>query len=93
MCRLFQAGTNRLEDLAPGRSSFVHLGAKRRTHAGDSTTASNTNQALDCWCHGVTHLLSALGPEAALSLMARTVVDLVDMGTDTAAVPRAPHPG
>lgn len=38
----------------------------------------SVDRAIDCWCHGVAHLLSAIGPEAALTLMAKTVVDLVD---------------
>lgn len=48
-------------------------------------TPRSADRAIDCWCHGVAHLLSALGPEAALTLMARTVVDLVDRSPESPA--------
>lgn len=87
MCRLFETGTSRLE--APlDRASLLQPGKKRR---GDRSPVRSPDQALDCWCHGVTHLLSALGRDAALSLMARTVVDLMDVDTKTPATPLAPN--
>jgi hypothetical protein len=89
MCRLFETGTSRLEDPPLGRSSLPRSGNKRR---GGRSLAVSQDQALDCWCHGVTHLLSALGRDAALSLMARTVVDLMDVATETTTTPLAPHP-
>lgn len=90
MCRLFQTGTNQLADTSAGRASFVQLDAKR-TQGGHRSPALSPDQALDCWCHGVAHLFSALGRDAALSLMARTVVDLVDLDPDPTALPPAPH--
>jgi hypothetical protein len=49
------------------------------------------DRAIDCWCHGVGHLLSALGREAALSLMARTVIDLVDGNAGPPPLPPPPR--
>lgn len=55
----------------------------------DRATARSVDRAIDCWCHGVAHLLSALGPQAALSLMARTVVDLADRNEARAPTPHS----
>ncbi len=64
---------------------------RRRAPIADRGTPPSVDRAIDCWCHGVAHLLSALGPEAALSLMASTVVDLVDRNAGSPALP--PPPG
>lgn len=62
--------------------------ATRRGRKRDHATRSSRDAAVGCWHHGVAHLLSAMGPAAALSLMARTVIDLID----TEPGPQAPKP-
>lgn len=76
--------------LSAGTGNHRLHDTKQCTPGVDGPAAPAVDRAIDCWCHGVTHLLSALGPEAALSLMARTVVDLVDRNTATQALRDAP---
>lgn len=82
---------DRLRDTSSKRNGFLQSETRRRTTLDKPTTTRPDDRAIDCWCHGVAHLLRALGPEAALSLMARTVVDLVDGNAETPAVPHPPH--
>lgn len=80
----------RRHDTPAERMRFPQWEAKPSSPSDDHATARSVDRAIDCWCHGVAHLLSALGPQAALSLMARTVVDLVDRN-ETPAAPPTPH--
>ncbi len=82
---------NRLHETTPERMRFPQSETNRSTASDDRATARSVDRAIDCWCHGVAHLLSALGPEEALVLMSRTVVDLVDRNAATPVVPQAPH--
>ncbi|HEX5631213.1 MAG TPA: hypothetical protein VFY15_06115 [Acidimicrobiia bacterium] len=84
-------GVDRLSDASSKQNGFSQSQTRRHSPLSDPAPTPPADRAIDCWCHGVAHLLSALGPEAALSLMARTVVDLVDGKTDTPVVRLPPH--
>lgn len=84
---------DRLRNASRKRMGFAPSAPWRDPVDDPSRTPPPADRAIDCWCHGVAHLLSALGPEAALSLMARTVVDLVDGNTESPVVHLTPHPG
>lgn len=49
---------------------------------GRSSEDSETAQALDCWCHGVAHLLAVLGRDRAVRVMASLVVQLAERDPD-----------
>jgi hypothetical protein len=75
---------------ATDRTWFRRSVTAKRAPIADPGAPRSVDRAIDCWCHGVSHLLSALGPEAALSVMARTVVDLVDGNAGSPALPTPP---
>lgn len=75
-------------DGATDRRRFPWSAIRQRPPSPDLSVPRSVDRAIDCWCHGVTHLLSALEPEAALALMARTVVDLVDRNAGSPAPSR-----
>lgn len=51
----------------------------------------DVRRAVDCWCHGVAHLIAALGRERALEFMGTVVLEIAERA-DEFAVPVS-HPG
>jgi peroxiredoxin len=57
--------------------SAVHSG-EERTMNSDTSRHATENEALDCWSHGLAHLIFAYGVDRALELAAASVLDIAD---------------